>query len=227
MLMKIATLNLGHRARRPGHVPNDLLDALLGVKADLLFLTEYVNTPEYETALRTRWAHVEMSEQLPYNARGLWSNQVTALSKEPLLVLPGIPADPDQDAATNYLCVKAGELTVTGLRAPAYQKAAVWYGYWEALGKHLHGDIVIGDLNADPSRGGKHDRVIPDGWSVVTPPGGGPSYRSLTNSTSSTLDHALVRPGIDVIAAEYRPEFFGKWGLDHCPLVVQISRSAA
>jgi hypothetical protein len=222
--MKIATLNLGHQARRPKHVPKDLLDALFALEADLIYLTEYVNTREYETALRARWAHVEMSEQLPYNERGLWSNQLAALSQEPLLVLPGIPADPDRDAATNYLCVKTVGLTVTGLRAPAFQKAADWYGYWETLGKYLTGDFVIGDFNVDPSRGKKRDRVIPDGWTVVTPLGGGPSYRSLKNGSSSTVDHALVKPGIKVIAAEYRPEFFGMWGLDHCPLVVEITR---
>ena len=94
--MNIATLNLGHQARRPRLIPTDLLEALLALEADLIFLTEYVNTSEYETALRTRWTHVEMSEQLPYNARGLWSNQVAALSREPLLVLPGIPSVPDQ-----------------------------------------------------------------------------------------------------------------------------------
>ena len=48
------------------------------------------------------------------------------------------------------------------------------------------------------------------------------SFQSLKNESSSTVDHAFVTPEIKVVAAEYRPEFFGKWKLDHCPLIVEI-----
>ena len=94
--------------------------------------------------------------------------------------------------------------------------------YWDSVARHLTCGVVIGDFNLNPERSPKEARMVPDGWRVVTPACGEPSFRSLKNDSASTVDHAFVTPEINVVAAEYRPEFFGKWKLDHCPLIVEI-----
>lgn len=107
------------------------------------------------------------------------------------------------------------------MRAPACVARTDWYAYWDSLRARLDGDIVIGDLNVDPSRPSKKDRVLPERWQVITPLGR--SFRSLKNGTESTVVHALVRPGVEVVAKEYRPGFFGRWKLDHRPFVVDVA----
>lgn len=44
--VRIATLNIGHQTIRPRGVPDEMLDALVALDTDLLFLTEYVATAE-------------------------------------------------------------------------------------------------------------------------------------------------------------------------------------
>lgn len=219
--MRIGTLNLGHQTLRPRTVPVELLDALLALETDVFFLTEYVASPEYSSALGSRWKHVMCSEQVKYSKRG-WLNQVAAFSRSPLTLRPGHVPTPDHCARSNFLSVEAGGLIVTGVRAPAYRRAKDWYAYWDALRARLDGHVVIGDFNVDPVRGKKRDRVLPEGWQVISPPGR--SYRSSRNGSCSAIDHALVRPNIEDSSSEYRPEFFDPYPyLEHCPLVVELS----
>jgi hypothetical protein len=218
--MRIATINLGHRTRRPSVISAGLFEGLQALNTDVLFLTECVSTPALDEALGRLWPHMLMSPQLQYDSRGRWSNQVVALSTGPMKPQGGHVPVPTQCAATNFLAIETGGLSVIGVRAPAYRRAADWYAYWTCLNQRLDGDVVIGDLNVDPSRASKRDRVLPGGWSVVTPTGC--SYRSTVNGTESSIDHALVAGRVQVITSKYCTEFFGRWGLDHCPLVVDI-----
>lgn len=223
--MKIGTLNLGHQVRRPRHVPVGLLDALTTLELDVLVLTEFVSTPAYAAALLRRWPHVIASEQVQYgSSRARFANQVAVASRWPMVAREGVSATPDVHAQTNFLSVSFHGVVVTGVRAPAYKRASDWYGYWNMLRERLDGDVVIGDLNVDPTRSRKRDRVLPEEWQLVTPPG--VSYRSPKNGTESTIDHALVAPGIEVQGAEFRPEFFARWGVDHCPLVINVTTSS-
>ena len=222
--MRIGTLNVAHQTRPPKKVPGDLLDALLDLDLDVLVLTEFVETPAYREAIAARWKHVLSSEQTP--RRSGFHNQVCLASKKRMEPLGGLPAIPTHTASTNFLAARiGGSLDLTGLRAPAFKVAADRSLYWETVARHLSPGIVIGDFNLNPERSRREASFVPTGWTVVTPESGGPSFRSLKNKTSSTVDHAFVSKGIRVRAAEYRPEFFGKWGLDHCPLVVYIRRS--
>lgn len=217
--MKIGALNCGHMAiRRP--VNPQLLGALMALDCDLLLLNEFVETAEWVAALESRWGSVLRSPVRPFNARGRWCNQVVALSQHSLEALAGPAPVPTQDAMTNALRVRCLGMEVMGIRAPAYPKAADWYAYWSAL--ELRGDVVIGDLNVDPGRGGKRDRVLPQGWQVVTPVGF--SFESQRQSGKrSAIDHALVRPGLAVQRAAYVAGLLGRWGLDHAPICVEVS----
>ena len=217
--VRIGTLNLNHRALKPKAVPEGLVNALLRLETDLLFLTEYVSTSEYDQALRERWPHMHVTPQLRFNQRGRWSNQVIALSQHPTSVRAAHAPYPSQDAMTNFLSVSMDGLVATGLRAPSYP-AATWYEYWRVVGERLNGHVVIGDLNVDPSRRRKRDRVLPSGWRVATPPG--PSFRSAATGAESTIDHVLLPVGVELLDATFRSEFFGRWGLDHCPLTVDV-----
>jgi Endonuclease/Exonuclease/phosphatase family len=221
--LRLGTLNLGHQTIVPKQVPTDLLNALADLDADVWVLTEFVATPKYLHALASRWGHVLASPQVPCAAKR-FHNQVAVASRIPAEVRAGLAPEPSIEALTNFLSVSVAGLALTGVRAPAYSSRPTWYAYWDKLREHLDGDVMIGDLNVDPTRRGKKDRVFPQGWRVVTP--GGPSYRSLKNGTESTVDHALVRPGIEVFSAEYRPEFFSRWKLDHCPLLVEVETTA-
>ncbi|HVI03439.1 MAG TPA: endonuclease/exonuclease/phosphatase family protein [Enhygromyxa sp.] len=218
--MKIGTLNIGHQTLRPRVIPEDLLDVLVALDLDLLFLTEYVNTDDYAAALNRRWPHVLNSAQAPYRSSRS-HNQVVALSRLPLRARAGHQPVPTEAARTNFLSVEVAGLIVTGMRAPAY-KPRDWYAYWDALAQRLDGDVVIGDFNVDPSRRRRRDQVLPMGWRLVTP-AHGPSYRSLRNGSESAIDHALVRHVVELRGeAIYDPKFFGRWGLDHCPLVIDV-----
>ena len=220
--MRIGTLNVAHQTRVPKEVPGDLLDALLDLDLDVLVLTEFVETPAYREAIAARWGHVLASEQTP--KRSGFHNQVCLASHEPMKPLGGMPAIPTHTASTNFLAARIGDsLNVTGLRAPAFKAASDRNLYWRTVAKHLSPGIVIGDFNLDPKRSRREASFVPAGWTTVTPDSGGPSFRSLKNSGSSTVDHAFVSGGVRVGGAEYRPEFFGKWGLDHCPLVVEVT----
>jgi hypothetical protein len=218
--MRIASLNLGHRALKPKTVPLELLDALVGLEADLLFLNEFVTTPRYREELLSRWRTLCETPQLKHNDAGRWSNQIAALSNEPLAELPGLAPVPTQSAATNLMAVKFRTVVVTGMRAPAYPRSSDWYEYWSHLRDHLAGDVVIGDLNVDPRRGRKRDRVLPEGWRVVTP--AGDSFQSRSRNATSAIDHALVRPEVEVMNARYATEFLHQWDLDHVPIVIDV-----
>lgn len=218
--MRIAALNLGHRALKPKSVPQGLLDALVGLQADVLFLNEYVDTPEYRRELHNRWRSVCGTPQLRYNDAGRWSNQVVAVSNEALTPLGGLDPVPTQCASTNFLSVELGSAIITGIRAPSYTRAADWYTYWTQLSARLDGDVVIGDFNVDPGRDRKRDRVLPSGWRVVSP--AGTSFRSTSRDAASAIDHALVRPDLEVAAARYETDFLHQWGLDHAPIVLDV-----
>ena len=220
--MRIGTINLNHRARKPSTIHSDLFQALDRLDTDLLFLTECVPTPEMMETLGTIWTSILASEQLKYDNRGRWSNQVVALSKRTIRQRHKHPPIPTQCASTNFLAIQLGDIAITGLRAPFYQRASDWYDYWNALNQRLDGDVVIGDLNVDPRRNRKRDRVLPDQWSLITPAGS--SYRSTPHNTESALDHVLLADGLYADSCAYRDEFLGRWGLDHCPLVVDIQK---
>ena len=176
--IRLATLNLGRQTLRPKVVPEALLQRLLALECDVIALTEFVASPAYLARLNALWSHVMVSET-DECATSRWYNEVALLSTRPMTAGMTLPEVPDACARTNHLCVHVDGIEVTGLRAPAYERRAVWYAYRELLSAKLTGDIVIGDLNVDPRRASKKDRVVPRGWSLVTPEGNGPSYRSL------------------------------------------------
>ncbi|TNE90370.1 MAG: endonuclease/exonuclease/phosphatase family protein [Deltaproteobacteria bacterium] len=211
---------MGHQVRRRA-VAERLLDDIANLGCDLFFLTEYVDTREYRSALEARWRHTLCSPQIEYR-RGYFNNQVIALSGSRPFPRPALLPVPDTCALAGFLSVEWNGLVITGLRAP-YYKGKDWTRYWAALRERLDGDVAIGDLNIDPSRNQPRDRQRLEGWSLVTPEGG-PSYLNRGSKEGSNIDHALIRGAVRVVRAEYRTEFFEHHNLDHCPIVIDIER---
>jgi endonuclease/exonuclease/phosphatase family metal-dependent hydrolase len=112
------------------------------------------------------------------------------------------------------------------LRVPAYDTRTEWYRYWDWLTDEINGEIAIGDLNADPGRTGKRDRVLSTlveagAWTLADADGDW-SF-SGKNGTQSKIDHLLVRNGIEIQAARYESSPFVPRFTDHTALIAEIS----
>ena len=125
----------------------------------------------------------------------------------------------DDGSAHGFLAVKTGGLAMTGARVPMWPKAADWYSAWDEMLPRFQGDVLIGDLNIDPSRKLKRDqeplrRLREAGWRYATEAGGW-SYRSYSGVTSA-VDHVFVRGEIEVVSARYVAEGIAGVGpVDH------------
>jgi endonuclease/exonuclease/phosphatase family metal-dependent hydrolase len=106
-------------------------------------------------------------------------------------------------------------------------KAVDWYGAWEKLLPRFAGDLLIGDLNIDPSRQRKRDQkplamLQGAGWRWG-PAEGTWSYRSYSGVTSA-VDHVFVGGDVEVRSARYVVDgIVGVGPVDHTALVVEAS----
>ena len=224
--MRIIALNMNHRTHAKASPPG-FTKAILSPGPDLLVLTEFVERPDDPAFLQALEVgglpHFALSPRLPYSP-GRWHNQGLIASRSPLQTLPAPPNPPDRAAATNILRVRVGGLRITGIRAPMYQKAAGWYRYWDWLSREVEADVLIGDLNADPRRPRKRDRVlrtlaVTRGYRLADPQGDW-SYRGLKGSEAK-LDHVLPR-GVRLDHARYVPEPFVSHFTDHAALIADV-----
>ena len=168
--MRIATLNLNHRTHAKC-IPEGLCEALGGLNADVLVLTEYVDGDgrmDFKRALSHRgFENILISEAIPYT-RGRWQNQIMIASRMSMEALdrPKMSPDHQDDSAlSNFLSVEINGLRITGLRAPTYKRVAEWYAYCEWLASVLDADVLIGDLNA---RGGTFTGGVKTRWHSAT-----------------------------------------------------------
>ena len=225
--MRIVALNLNHRTQKK-EIPSPLVHGLLNLGADVIVLTEYVEPePRRELRMRMRSAgleHIEVSAPIEY-CPGKWSNQVLIASRWETTVVPTPQETPDEHARSNYLRVRTGGIDLVGIRVPMHKKAGEWYGYWGWLQTVLGGDVVIGDLNVDPSRSDRRSRVLSTlmqegGWARAEPIGAW-SYAG-RNGNTSRVDHALFRGSVQVSSARYVVEPFAPEHTDHAALVIEV-----
>jgi len=220
-------LNVGHQTH-PLPVPAALVARLLSHEPDVLILTEYVDAGD-RRSLRKELARSGLGFQAVSlacrYAKGRWANQVFVASKEPLRPLTLPAGAPDVHAATNVFSVAVGSLSMVGLRAPAYRPAAEWYSYWTWLTNAVTADVVIGDFNADPSRGSARDRVLgryaATRQLAVRTPSTGWSYKS-TTGTTHRLDHLLHGSSVLCQRVEYDDRVVENGLSDHAILVGEL-----
>ena len=126
-----------------------------------------------------------------------------------------------------HLSIKTNGFAMTAVRVPMWPKAADWYSAWTDMLPRFQGDLLIGDLNIDPSRKRRRDQeplklLGEAGWRWC-PADGGWSYRSYAGVTSS-VDHVFVRGDIEVASARYVAEGTAGVGpVDHAALVVETA----
>jgi endonuclease/exonuclease/phosphatase family metal-dependent hydrolase len=226
--MRLVTLNLGHQTL-PRAVPDELLDAIRALNADVVVFTEYVGGDDTENCFRRLrdigLVNAELSD--PFNYRSnRWHNQILIASREPIEERRHLDRAPDTVSRSNALSVRTYGYQITGLRVPAYETRTEWYRCWDWLTDELGGDIVIGDLNADLSRTGKRDRVLPTlvgagGWTLADADGEW-SYRG-RNGTQSSVDHLLVRNGLHILSARYESDPFVPKFTDHAALIAEVA----
>ncbi len=230
--MRIASLSVGHQTwARP--IPPSVLTSLLAQQPDSLVLVEYVEgqgRPELRAALANAGlAHIAASDSLLRRGKDAWWNQVFIASRWPIEVTSDRSGMHPCNGC-GFLSVKTGDLAMTGARVPMWPRAADWYGASDEMLPRFEGDLLIGDLNIDPSRGRRRDQeplrqLREAGWRHA-PAGGGWSFQG-RNGTGSAVDHVFVRDGVEVVLARYVAEgIIGVGPVDHAALVVDLALRA-
>ena len=229
--MRILSLNLNHRTY-PKAVPRTMLQALAALKPDVLCFNEFVAGPANEDLQDNLAAigltNIAVSACVKY-ARGRTQNQILVASGGPIHGVREYSDAPEMGGNTNTLTVQVGGFELTCLRAPAYELMRDWREYWHWLSGVIEGDIIVGDLNVDPSRGNSRDRVFGERFRGAEwqhhPASGGWSYRG-NNGSQASLDHILTRPGIVANRCEYIQQPFVPDYTDHAVLVADVCEAA-
>lgn len=207
-MIRIATLNINHRTHAKS-IPFTFIEALGGLKSDVLVLTEYIEAGGRKNLRKglssLGLSHFSVSKTTSY-AKGRWYNQVLIASRKPVEPAQFPPSAPEVSGNTNILCCDTFGLHLCGLRAPAYSRACDWNDYWSWLCENVRADIVVGDFNTDPNRNRKRDRVLDrfeqaGGW-IRAEAKGEWSYKG-HNGTRACLDHALVAGHLAIKRALY------------------------
>lgn len=223
--MRIITLNVNHRTQYKPVTPQ-LVQALDHLSPDIFVLTEFVagGTNQAVDLIGEAGHETVVSKSIERSKRR-WCNQILIASRTVIKVLPAPSDPPSNSSGTNFLSVKTGGVHITGIRVPVGHDAQHWRNYWNWLVNNLHGDLVIGDFNIDPSRRNSRDRVALEtieqsDWQLYEPKGEW-SYKS-SRGHSSKIDHVLYGDGVHVHQAEYIPDPFYSELIDHAALVVDF-----
>lgn len=217
--VKVAAWNVGHRtALKP--VPPEFCDALALIRADVLFLTEFVDEGEGREQLRKSldaagYRYVQTTARLPRH------NQVLVASQLAFDIGDIAPPTKDSHATANFvhLRLRDSEMELIGIRAPAYKTGVEKSSYWSEVDGILHAVrdralVVAGDFNEDPFKGVSESftsrRFHGSEALWVERPQGPWSYMNNHRETSrSRIDHVLHTPRVQVCDAQYRYEVEG------------------
>jgi hypothetical protein len=212
MQLRVATWNLNARTHaRP--VPAWVGRELVGLKADLLALTEHVpsgDEPSLSKVLEKGGAAtVSVSED-----RGAGDNRILIATKEPHTLGP--IAQPELDlvsAHANFLCVTlAFGVIGVGFRMPDYSKtpgghALLWDWLFDALAPYRGQDLILaGDLNADFVRSRDRKLRLMERFAGVglqlVPVADGVSYRG-RSGPGTRIDHVFVGGSLRGVSGTY------------------------
>jgi len=225
--MRFLTINVNHRTRAKP-IPGEFMQAIADTEADVVILTEYVDHSYRENTrqlLADRgYANVAVSPSAMYTP-GRWHNQVLVASRMAIADPTSPAGGPGASSQTNTLIGRVSGVRFTATRTPAYKSIADWTSHWRWLGDIAEGELLLGDLNADPVRSNKRDRQLDElvqsgGWSLLDCAGEG-SYFGIDGRVSR-IDHALVRGSLSAAGAEYIKDPFVPGFTDHAALVVDV-----
>ena len=212
-----------------------MVAAIRHADPDIVVLNEYVDGPLCDD-LKTELAlagfhHVHVSDGRSGHNQILFASRPQC-AKSPLT----LPAT-DTHAATNFLAIQYPEydLTVVGMRAPAYKTAQEPTRYWHSVTRLLETQarqriVMVGDMNADPNAarapGGKAlARLRAAGWRIPNPTGDW-NWMSPKGITAR-IDHVVASPAIASVSAMYLMDVAkasdGRQALsDHAMLLCEI-----
>jgi len=199
--MRIATWNVNHRVGRTTFRP-EAAHAACALDADLICLNEFYPKSEEESFRRvlfeSGYCHQLISPAAP---SGVQANRVLIASRKPMEQVDLQVPTHEPHLRTNVLGVRTDELTIVGMRVPAYDglEAAHLLAAWEwasDLAARLceQPAVILGDLNVSlKSLGyqkGRHlQAILASGWTRVATVGA--TYHG-HNGVRSEIDHVLV-----------------------------------
>jgi hypothetical protein len=212
MQLRVATWNLNMRTvKRP--IPDWVGQELVGLKADLVVLTEYVpgreDRPLPEVLAAGGAASVSVSDD-----RGTGDNRILIATKERHRLGPIPQPELDLESAhANFLSVTLESgVVVVGFRMPEYSKtpsgfARLWNWLFDALAPYRGQELILaGDLNADFVRPRDRklrlaERFADVGLQLVRV-ADGVSYRG-RSGPGTRIDHVFVGGALRGISGSY------------------------
>ena len=212
MQLRVATWNLNMRTvKRP--VPAWVGQELVGLKADLVVLTEYVpgreDRPLSEVLAAGGAASVSVSDD-----RGTGDNRILIATKERHRLGPIPQPELDLESAhANFLSVTLESgVVVVGFRMPEYSKtpggfARLWDWLFDALAPYRGRDLILaGDLNADFVRSRDRKLRLAERFADVglqlVPVADGVSYRG-RSGPGTRIDHVFVGGALRGVSGAY------------------------
>jgi len=215
--LNVAAWNVDHQIHAR-EIPTSLVEALLGINADVIFLSEFVASGDSDRdRLRTKLHQAGYTSQAlapaPDRYRGPRSfyNRIFAASKLPFDIGDVAPPTTDEFATSNFLHLRLrdSDIELIGLRVPLWDRAEAFKNalYREELTKTLrtaaqHRALVVaGDWN-------KYKFKQLEGLYSVPEPEGPWSYMN-SRGLNSRLDFAAHTNSVRVDDARYIYEVAG------------------
>jgi endonuclease/exonuclease/phosphatase family metal-dependent hydrolase len=203
-----------------------LVGALVAMKADVAFLTEYRRSQSQQDDEDLELARagfkvertVVVPRLLPAESKKR-DNQtlVAACQRKPILIVKSAAENAPEYALDNYCHVVRSGVDLVGLRIPAYQGStkeivAQNETHWQWLDRTLKPlvrsrSIVLGDMNRDPDSPEQSEffiRMKDAGWQYKRPSGHPWSYRNRNKRKDgrehkgTRIDHAFFGHGFEL-----------------------------
>lgn len=215
--LTVTSWNVDHQIHAR-EIPMQLVEALIGIDADVVFLSEFVDSGDSDrgrlrSMLREAGYGSQALSPAPERYRGPRSfyNRIFAASKLPFEVGDITPPRTDEFATSNFLHLRPidSEIELVGLRVPLWDRA-------EAAKNNLYRDelttilrhaarqralVVAGDWN-------RYKFSQLDGLYSVPQPDGPWSYMN-SRGSNSRLDFVAHTPNVRIAGARYVYEVAG------------------
>jgi endonuclease/exonuclease/phosphatase family metal-dependent hydrolase len=215
--LTVAAWNVDHQIHAR-EIPTPLVDALLGINADVIFLSEFVDSGDSDRKrLRNKLHEAGYTTQAlapaPNRYKGPRSfyNRIFAASKWPFDIGDIAPPTTDEFATSNFLHLRLrdSEIELIGLRVPLWDRAEAFKNalYRDELTETLRTEaqqralVVAGDWN-------RYKFKQLEGLYSVPEPEGPWSYMN-SRGSNSRLDFAAHTKNVRIGDARYVYEVAG------------------
>lgn len=209
--LTVAAWNVDHQIHAR-EIPKQLVDALLGIDADVIFLSEFVDSGDSDRTRLQRMLHesgytTQATAPAPSRYKGPRSfyNRIFAASRLPFAIGDINPPSTDEFATSNFLHLRLldSKIELIGLRVPLWDRNEAYKNalYRDELTKILLAEaprralVVAGDWNRYKFK------QIEGSYSVPEPEG--PWSYMNSRGSNSRLDFAAHTENIRIEDARY------------------------